>query len=79
MKDRERDIMRKIILSIVKKGHCHWTDLKKRVLSSRYPFATSNTFNKQHQYLLNKGFIERVSRGIYRVTEKGEKYLEILS
>ena len=78
MKDHERDMMRKIILSMVKKGHIHWTDLKKRVLGSCYPFATDSTFNHQLRYLLDKGFIERVERGIYRISPQGEKYLNIL-
>lgn len=78
VKDEERDLMRKIILSIVKKGHIHWTNLHKKVLATYHPFATSSTFDRQLHYLLNKGFIERVSRGIYRITESGEKYLEII-
>ena len=78
MKDYERDIMRKIILSLVKKGHCHWTDLKKMVLGSCYSFATDSTFATQMRYLLRNGHIERVERGIYRITDKGKKYLEIL-
>ena len=79
MKDQERDLMRKIILSMVKRGHIHWTDLKKKVLGTCHPFTTDTPFAHQMRYLLQKGYIERVSRGIYRVTEKGEKYLEILS
>ena len=78
MKDEERDLMRKIILSIVEKGHIHWTNLHKKVLATCHPFATSSTFDRQLRYLLNKGFIERVSRGIYGITESGEKYLEII-
>ena len=43
-------------------------------------FATSNTFRKQFfAYLLPNGYVERVSRGIYKITEKGEKLLEILN
>jgi len=30
-------------------------------------------------YLLPNGYVERVSRGIYEITEKGEKLLEILN
>jgi DNA-binding PadR family transcriptional regulator len=78
LKNHERDMMRKIILSMVKKGHVHWSDLQKSVLASCHSFATSSTFERQLLYLLNKGFVEKISRGIYRMTEKGEKYLEIL-
>jgi mRNA-degrading endonuclease RelE of RelBE toxin-antitoxin system len=27
---------------------------------------------------LKKGYVERVRRGTYRITEKGEKYMEII-
>ena len=78
MKDYERDTMRKIILSLVKKGPIHWTDLKKKILGSCHPFATDSTFAAQMRYLLRNGHIERVERGTYRITDKGKKYLEIL-
>jgi hypothetical protein len=68
LKDQERDLMRKIILEMVDKGHvglCH-------------PFATDTTFAAQMRYLLDVGMIRRESRGIYRITEKGEQYLEIM-
>ena len=46
----------------------------------RARFATSNTFRKQfYDYLLPNGYVERVSRGIYKITPKGEKLLEILN
>ena len=45
-----------------------------------HAFATSNTFRKQfYGYLLPNGYVERVSRGIYKITEKGEKLLDILN
>lgn len=78
MKDEEQDLMRKIILEMVKKGHVHWTDLKKKVLGSCHPFATDATFSSQMRYLLHKGFIQREARGIYCITQAGEKYLEIM-
>lgn len=78
MKNRQRDTLRKIILNILKNGNIHWTDLKKRVLGSRYPYATDSTFANQMRYLLEKGYIHRVTRGIYSVTPQGDKYLEVL-
>ena len=43
-------------------------------------FATSNTFRKQfYGYLLPNGYVQRISRGIYKITEKGEKLLGILN
>lgn len=79
MKDCERDILRKNILELLAKGHVHYTDLEKKVCGLCLPFATTNTFKFQLAYLLKNGFIERVSRGIYATTEKGEKYLVLLT
>jgi len=41
---------------------------------------TSNAVRKQvYNYLLTNGYVERISRGIYKITQKGEKLLEILN
>jgi len=80
MKDQERDILRKTILQFIKKGYVHYTDIEKKTVATCLRFATSNTFRKQfYDYLLPNGYVERVSRGIYKITEKGEKLLEILT
>jgi len=80
MKDQERDILRKTILQFIKKGHVHYTNIEKKTVATCLRFATSNTFKKQfYDYLLPNGYIKRVSRGIYTITEKGEKLLEILN
>ena len=80
MKDPERDVLRKTILELVKKGHVHYTDIEKKAVATCLSFATSNTVRKQfYHYLLANGYIQRVSRGIYRITLKGEKLLEILT
>jgi len=79
MKDQERDVLRKTILVLVKKGHVHYTDIEKKACATCLRFATSNTIRKQfYHYLLPNGYVERVSRGIYEITQKGEKLLEIL-
>jgi len=53
---------------------------KKRAVATCLSFATTNTIRKQfYHYLLTNGYVERVSRGIYKITEKGEKLLEILN
>jgi len=68
-----KDVLRKTILELVEKGHVHYTDIEKRAV------ATSNTVRKQfYHYLLPNGYVERVGRGIYEITPKGEKLLEIL-
>jgi Mn-dependent DtxR family transcriptional regulator len=74
----EQDIMDKIILKTLKKGRVRWTDLEKKVLATCHPSATRTRFDNRLRYLLKKGYIERVSRGIYQVTENGEKYMEII-
>lgn len=80
MKDQERDILRKAILQLIKKGHVHYTDIEKKTVATCLRFATSNTFRKQfYSYLLPNGYVERVTRGVYKITEKGEKLLEILN
>lgn len=80
MTDQERDILRKTILEFVKKGHVHYTDIEKKAVATRLCFATSNTIRKQfYRYLLANGYVERVSRGIYKITERGEKLSEILT
>ena len=80
MKDPEREILRKTILELVKKGHVHYTDIEKKAVATCLRYATSNTVRKQfYHYLLVNGYVERVGRGTYRITEKGEKLLEILT
>ena len=67
------------MLELVKKGHVHYTDIEKKVVATCLRFATSNTVRKQfYRYLLENGYVERVSRGVYKITQKGEKLLEIL-
>jgi len=57
----------------------HYTDIEKKAVATCLSYATSNTVRKQFcHYLLINGYVERVSRGIYKITSKGEKLLEIL-
>jgi len=80
MKDLEREVLPKTILELVKKGHVHYTDIEKKGVATCLHFVTSNTVRKQfYHYLLPNGYVERVSRGIYETTPKGEKLLEILN
>jgi predicted transcriptional regulator len=80
LKDSERDVLRRTILELVKKGHVHYTDIEKKAVATCLRFATSNTIRKQfYHYLLPNGYVERLSRGVYRVTLKGDRLLEILS
>jgi len=52
MKDQERDILRKTILELVKKGHVHYTDIEKKAVATCLRFATSNTVRKQFYHYL---------------------------
>jgi predicted transcriptional regulator len=80
LKDQERDILRKTILELIKKGHAHYMDIEKKAVATHLRFATSNTVRRQfYSYLLSYGYVERVNRGIYRITAKGEKLLEVLT
>jgi len=74
----EQDIIDKTILEMLSRGHVHWADLEKKVLATCQPFVTSPRFDRRLRYLLKKGYVERVSRGVYRITEKGKKYMEII-
>ena len=74
----EQDIMDKVILTALMRGHVRWTVLEKKVLTSCHSLATRTRFDNRLRYLLKKEYIERVSRGIYRITEKGIKYMEII-
>jgi DNA-binding PadR family transcriptional regulator len=71
-------MMDKIILSMLKKGHVHWSNLEKAVLTTCYSWSTRSRFDNRLRYLLKKGYIERASRGVYQITESGEKYMEII-
>jgi len=63
MKDIERDVLRRTILELVKRGHVHCTHIEKKAVATCLRFATSNTVRKQ----------------FYKITQKGEKLLEILN
>jgi len=79
MKDQQRDSLRKTILDIVAKGHIHYTDIEKKAIATCMPFVTANTFKTQfYDYLLANGYIKRVTRGVYTISERGQKLLEIL-
>jgi len=79
MKGMERDVLRKTILELIRKGHEHYTDIEKKTVATCLSFVTTNTVRKQfYHYLLLNGYVERISRGVYRITKKGEKLAEIL-
>ena len=81
MKDPERDQLRKTILELLMKGRVCWTDLKKKVLGSRQPFATDRTFSHQMKYLEKAGYIKKLgekgTRAPYEITQKGKRLLSL--
>ena len=80
MNDPERDVLRREILKLILEGHNHWTVIEKRSCSLGFGFATSNTV-KRHFYgsLLQFGYVERIKRGKYALTNKGNRLLDLLS
>jgi DNA-binding PadR family transcriptional regulator len=80
MNDCERDNLRGVILKLISEGHDHWTAIEKRACASGFDFATSNTVKRQfYNYLLAFGYVERVERGRYALTDKGKSLLALLS
>ncbi|MDG6222192.1 MAG: hypothetical protein IAX21_10565 [Candidatus Bathyarchaeota archaeon] len=77
MEKYERDILRKPILAMLEKSNMHYTRLEKRVNASGYRFAATNAFKSQLQYLLNNERIKRISRVVYQIASKGQKYLDL--
>jgi len=77
--DVKRDLVRKAILLQINNGCTRYTDIKDVVTAKCKEFASSNTVKKQfYKYLIVQGYIKRVNRGKYRLTEKGETLLAIL-
>jgi predicted transcriptional regulator len=74
----KRDILRRTILEMLERGNVNYTILEKKVCSICYPFITINTFKPQLQYLVENKFVNRISRGVYQVTNKGLNYLDLL-
>ena len=79
MNGREmQDAMDKLILQTLNKGNIHWSDLCRKVLGNHQPCATPSRFQSRMKYLLNKKHIERVTKGVYQITDTGKSYLESL-
>ena len=80
MNDQERDVLRREILRLIRNGHNRWTTIEKRACMLGFEFVTCNTVKRQfYGYLLHFGYVERVERGRYVLTEKGQKLLALLS
>jgi len=71
----ERMYVAKIILSKLSKGKYKWSDLLKLVLAESPSYSK---FNNTLKFLVRNGYVERVSRGVYEITEKGLKFMEAI-
>jgi len=67
----------KIVLLCIKKagGTIHYTPLYKNTLNQ---CGTFPTFKRILKYLMENGHIEKMNRGKYKLTEKGENFLKVL-
>jgi hypothetical protein len=63
---------------LLAKGCVHYTDLDKKVCASCHSFATTNTFKSQLHYLLSNKYVNRIARGVYKITPRGKNYLFLL-
>ena len=68
----------KIILIALKKGDVCWTVFEKEVINTCHSLATRTKFDNRLRYLIKKQHIERVNRGVYRITEIRTKYMEAI-
>ncbi|MFA5364706.1 MAG: hypothetical protein WC325_05935 [Candidatus Bathyarchaeia archaeon] len=74
----EQDTLDKVILCALKRGDINWTALEKKVLTTCHSLATRTRFDNRLRYLLKKEYITRVNRGVYGITQKGEKYMDVI-
>jgi len=80
MNDQERDLLRRVILELIAEGYDRWTVIEKKACASDFDFATSNMVKRQFYYHLPAcGYVERVGRGRYALTDKGKRLLVLLS
>jgi len=78
LRREQEEIEASILQALKRRGELRWTQLEKHVMRSCSVSVSSYRFRLRMQYLLQRGFVERVRKGVYRITEKGEKYLSLL-
>jgi len=75
----QQDLMDKAVLrNLARVDYARWTELEKRVLRINEEFVSSHRFRLRVKYLLERGLIEKINKGVYRITDAGRKYLEVL-
>ena len=65
----------RIILKALTKSSLNWTPLTKLILKWSTPWKAQSTL----EWLVREGYIERPERGVYKITEKGKRFLEVIS
>ena len=66
----------KIVLSKLEDGPKRWTELLKLTLAE---CGTPHKFQSILDFLLEKGYVDRPERGLYRITDKGRQFLQALN
>ena len=80
MNDISRDRVRLCLLKLVKGGTTSYQAIEDNASAKCLPFATRSIIVRQfYKYLVQEKYILRVSRGQYRLSERGELLLVILS
>jgi hypothetical protein len=75
--DRRWRTMR-AILTLLKGGDKKFTPLRQASMRTNDEITVA-LFDKARSILLEKGYIERPSRGLYRLTDNGRKFLDTLN
>ncbi|MFQ5822256.1 MAG: type IV toxin-antitoxin system AbiEi family antitoxin domain-containing protein [Candidatus Heimdallarchaeota archaeon] len=65
----------KIVLSKLTKGSFRRRDLVKGVLAESPSY---DVFQSTLKWLVRRGYVERVARGIYCITKEGENFLRAI-
>jgi len=73
----ERKIaLAKIVLSkLADDNPKRWIPLMKTTMRN---CGTPNTFRSILSFLVDKGYVEKVDRGLYQITEKGKNFLKAI-
>ena len=65
----------RIVLQKLRDGPMRWTPLTKAILrESMTPWKAQSILD----WLRRRGYVERPQRGVYRITEKGRRFLDTL-
>jgi len=63
----------KVILELLREKPRRWTELEKLTVKASPTFSS---FRNTLIWLHKNGYVERVSRGLYSITDKGQTFLK---